>query len=169
MSRIRRAGIPACRGPAPEGGSRKDTPLTWLFSCAAAGLVLLPDHAFAAAQPGAKGASDITFLIQVVLLLTVGRLLGEAMQRLGQPGVMGQLIAGLLLGPSVFGAIWPEAQHRVFPSGPEQKAMLDAVSQLGILLLLLLTGMETDLGLVRKVRRAALSVSVAGVAVPFAC
>ena len=143
--------------------------MTWLFSCAAAGLVLLPDPAFAAAQPGAKGASDITFLIQVVLLLTVGRLLGEAMQRLGQPGVMGQLIAGLLLGPSVFGAIWPEAQQHVFPSGPEHKAMLDAVSQLGILLLLLLTGMETDLGLVRKVRRAALSVSVAGVAVPFAC
>jgi Kef-type K+ transport system membrane component KefB/nucleotide-binding universal stress UspA family protein len=47
--------------------------------------------------------------------------------------------------------------------------MLDAVSQLGILLLLLLTGMETDLGLVRRVRRAALSVSVAGIAVPFAC
>ena len=47
--------------------------------------------------------------------------------------------------------------------------MIDAVSQLGILMLLLLTGMETDLSLVRKVRRAALSVSVAGIAVPFAC
>ena len=47
--------------------------------------------------------------------------------------------------------------------------MIDAVSQLGILLLLLLTGMETDLKLVRKVGRAAISVSLAGIAVPFAC
>lgn len=131
-------------------------------------LTLLPVAALAAG-PSSKGSSEVTFLVQIVLLLTVGRLLGEVMQRLGQPGVMGQLIAGLMLGPSVFGAIWPEGQRLVFPAVPEQKAMLDAVSQLGILLLLLMTGMETDLRLVKKVRRAALSVSVAGVAVPFAC
>ncbi|MBV9079221.1 MAG: cation:proton antiporter, partial [Methylobacteriaceae bacterium] len=56
----------------------------------------------------------------------------------------------------------------LFPARPEQKEMLDAVAQLGILLLLLLTGMETDLALVRRVRRAALTVSVTGVAIPFA-
>ena len=138
-------------------------------SVAPAVLVLMLGPAALAAGPGSKSSSEVTFLVQVVLLLTVGRLLGEVMQRLGQPGVMGQLIAGLMLGPSVFGAIWPEGQRLVFPAAHEQKAMLDAVSQLGILLLLLMTGMETDLGLVKKVRRAALSVSVAGVAVPFAC
>jgi Kef-type K+ transport system membrane component KefB len=81
---------------------------------------------------------------------------------------MGQLIAGIILGPSVFGVLWPEAQHAIFSGGHEQKAMLKAVSDLGILMLLLLTGMETDLKLVKRAGRAALSVSVAGIVVPFA-
>src|SRR5258708_29158975 len=91
------------------------------------------------------------------------------MQRIGQPSVMGQLLGGILLGPSLFGWLWPDAQHSLFPIAREQKSMIDAVSQFGILLLLLLTGMETDLRLVRKVRRAAVSISLTGVAVPFAC
>ena len=73
---------------------------------------------------------------------------------------MGQLIAGILLGPSVLGALLPDLQHALFPGTPEQKAMLDGISQFGILLLLLLTGMETDLRLVRRVGRAAISVSL---------
>ncbi len=115
------------------------------------------------------GPSEVVLVVQIVLLLTVGRLLGEAMLRVGQPAVMGQLTAGILLGPSFLGAAWPEAQHWLFPPGRDQKALLDGIAQLGILLLLLMTGMETDLALVRKVRRAALSVSVTGVAVPFGC
>ena len=86
--------------------------------------------------------------------------MGELMQRIGQPAVMGQLIAGILLGPSVFGALWPAGQHALFPASPDQRAMIDAVAQLGILLLLLLTGMETDLSVVRRSRRAAFSVSI---------
>ncbi len=94
--------------------------------------------------------------------------MGEAAQRLGQPTVMGQLIGGLLLGPSVLGLLWPAAQHALFPATAEQKSMLNAISQLGVLLLLLLTGMETDLQLVKRVGRAAVTVSIAGVALPFA-
>jgi Kef-type K+ transport system membrane component KefB/nucleotide-binding universal stress UspA family protein len=113
--------------------------------------------------------SEALFLAQIVLLLLVGRLLGEAMQRIGQPAVIGQMIAGVLLGPSVFGAIWPEAQRAVFAASPQQQSMIDGVSQLGILMLLLLTGMETDLRLVKKARRAAISASAAGIVLPFAC
>jgi Kef-type K+ transport system membrane component KefB/nucleotide-binding universal stress UspA family protein len=119
--------------------------------------------------PSLTGASDVLFLSQIVLLLVCGRLLGEAMLRIGQPAVMGQLIAGILLGPSVLGALWPDLQHAMFPSAPEQKAMINAVSQLGILMLLLLTGMETDLSVVGKLRRTAFSVSLAGISVPFIC
>src|ERR1700757_1938679 len=115
------------------------------------------------------GPSEALFIAQLVVLLLVGRLLGEAMQRVGQPAVMGQLLAGVLLGPSVLGVVWPEGQQALFPVGREQKAMLEAVSDLGILMLLLLTGMETDLELVRRARRAAVSVSVAGIIVPFLC
>src|SRR5262249_47050691 len=104
-----------------------------------------------------------------IVLMLVGRLLGEAMQRVGQPSVMGQLLAGILLGPSVLGWLWPDLQHWIFPPAKEQKAMIDAISQFGVLLLLLLTGMETDLKLIRKVGRAGISISLTGVAVPFFC
>ncbi|GGH10424.1 Na+/H+ antiporter [Alsobacter metallidurans] len=148
-----------------EPASRRSLP-----ALLATGLTLaFAGAAWAASGPGGSGPSESLFIAQVLVLIVVGRLLGEAMQRIGQPAVMGQLIAGIILGPSVFGALLPDWQHALFPASREQKAMIDAVSQLGIMLLLLLTGMETDLGLVRKVRRAAFSVSVAGVAVPFAC
>jgi len=106
---------------------------------------------------------------QIIVLIASGRLLGEAMLRVGQSAIMGQLIAGILLGPSVLGALWPDLQHAIFPPVREQKAMIDAVAQVGILMLLLLAGMETDLSAVGKLRRAALSVSLTGIAIPFAC
>jgi Kef-type K+ transport system membrane component KefB/nucleotide-binding universal stress UspA family protein len=119
--------------------------------------------------PAMAGSSEAAFVAELVLLLVIGRGLGEILQRLGQPAVMGQLIGGILLGPSLFGWLWPSAQHFVFSSDPVQKSMINAVSQLGILMLLLLTGMETDMKLVRRVRAACISISVTGVLVPFAC
>jgi Kef-type K+ transport system membrane component KefB/nucleotide-binding universal stress UspA family protein len=65
--------------------------------------------------------------------------------------------------------IWPEAQKFIFPSDPAQKAMIDGLSQIGILFLLLLTGMETDVKLVSKMKGAAVAISLAGIALPFAC
>lgn len=122
-----------------------------------------------AAEPGKKGPSEIIFIAEILALMITGRLLGEAMLRMGQPAVMGQLIAGLLLGPSVFGLLLPDLQHALFPNNPEQKAMIDAISQFGILLLLLLTGMETDLKLVRQTGRAAVFASLMGIIAPFIC
>jgi Kef-type K+ transport system membrane component KefB/nucleotide-binding universal stress UspA family protein len=122
-----------------------------------------------AADGALSGGSETIFVAELGVLLLVGRLMGEAAQRLGQPAVMGQLVGGLLLGPSVFGAIFPHAQQVLFPSSGAQKSMIDAISQLGILMLLLLTGMETDLQLVKRVGRSAITVAAAGVAVPFIC
>ena len=130
--------------------------------CAVAAAALAASGAAWAAAGAAGGRSELVFLAQIVALLAVGRLLGELMQRLGQPAVMGQLLAGLALGPSVLGAVWPQGWRALFPASPEQSAMLDGVAQLGVLLLLVMTGMETDVALVRRVRRAAASVSVAG-------
>ncbi|HKT72943.1 MAG TPA: cation:proton antiporter [Steroidobacteraceae bacterium] len=140
---------------------------TVLWRIAASSLV--PALVWAADTPGSRQPSEAIFVCQIVLLILVGRLAGELMQRIGQPTLMGQLIAGILLGPSVFGAWLPDLQHALFPADPAQKAMLDAVSQIGILLLLLLTGMETDLSVVRHCRRAAFTVSIMGIAIPFAC
>ena len=117
----------------------------------------------------AHGASVAVFIAQLVALLTCGRLAGELMQRLGQPAVTGQIIAGVLLGPSVLGALAPPLWHGLFPAVAQQQAMLDAVAQLGILLLLLITGMETDLSVFRDARRPAVAVSLSGIVVPFLC
>jgi Kef-type K+ transport system membrane component KefB/nucleotide-binding universal stress UspA family protein len=109
------------------------------------------------------------FAAELILLLFFGRMLGEGMSRIGQPAIFGQLLAGVLLGPSVFGLLMPELRHVIFPGTPALKSMIDAVSQIGILLLLLLTGMETNLSLVNRKRRAVISTSFFGIAVPFVC
>jgi Kef-type K+ transport system membrane component KefB/nucleotide-binding universal stress UspA family protein len=121
------------------------------------------------AATDASASIDVTFFAALLALILVGRLLGEAMNRIDQPSVMGQLLAGILLGPSVLGWLYPDFQHWLFAASKEQGSMLNAISQVGILLLLLLTGMETDLKLVRRVGRAAVSISLTGVAIPLAC
>jgi len=142
--------------------------LTTPLALGAVGALSLP--VIALASEGAKaGPSDAIFVAQIVALLIVGRALGELMQRVGQPAVIGQLLAGILLGASGFGAFWPQGQITLFPADPAQRAMIDGVGQLGVLMLLLLTGMETDLALVSKVKRAAASASAFGIAVPFLC
>ncbi len=132
-------------------------------------LALMPASAAAAAPNSTSGGSEVLFFAELALLLVVGRLLGEAANRIGQPSVIGQLLGGIVLGPSVFGLLFPSAQHFLFPTGGAQKSMIDAVADLGVLMLLLLTGMETDLKLVRRVGSAAITVAAAGVALPFLC
>jgi Kef-type K+ transport system membrane component KefB/nucleotide-binding universal stress UspA family protein len=141
--------------------------ILWVALAAAAALVAACPALAAAPGQGDKGPSNVIFLLALMALMLVGRLLGEAMLRIKQPAVMGQLIAGLILGPSLFGLLLPHVQQALFPAAPEQKAMISAISQIGILLLLLLTGMETDLRLVRQTGRAAIYASLMGILVPF--
>jgi Kef-type K+ transport system membrane component KefB/nucleotide-binding universal stress UspA family protein len=109
------------------------------------------------------------FVAELILLLFFGRLFGEALNRVGQPAIFGQLLAGIVLGPSVFGALMPTLHLAIFPGTDTLKNMIDALSQIGILLLLLLTGMETNLLLVKRKRRIVISTSLFGIAIPFAC
>lgn len=134
-------------------------------------LTIVPAGAAAAeaeAPVGFAGSGEGTFVLAIVLLLLVGRGLGEIFQRFDQPAIVGQLIGGIVLGPSLFGWLFPSVQHFIFPLDAPQKTMIEAVAQLGILLLLMLTGMETDLKLVRKVGASCLSISAAGLVIPFA-
>ncbi|MDL2408622.1 cation:proton antiporter [Rhizobium calliandrae] len=124
---------------------------------------------FAAESTKAGGASEGLFLIQIIVLVVVGRLLGELMVRIGQPSIMGQILGGVLLGPSILGTVLPDLQQQLFPPTGAQNGMTEAVAQLGILFLLLLAGMETDLGLAKRLKSAALAVSLTGIAIPFAC
>src|SRR6478736_618340 len=74
-----------------------------------------------------SGRTEAILVAEVLALLVVGRILGEAMQRLGQPSLMGPLLAGIILGPSLFGWLWPEAQHFIFPKDETQKGMIDGL------------------------------------------
>jgi Kef-type K+ transport system membrane component KefB/nucleotide-binding universal stress UspA family protein len=109
------------------------------------------------------------FVAELILLLLVGRLMGEAMARIGQPAIFGQLLAGVVLGPSVFGGLLPELHQLVFPETPTLKAMINAISQVGIMLLLFLTGMETDLSQINRKRTVVITGSLFGIATPFIC
>ncbi|MEO8425991.1 MAG: cation:proton antiporter [Verrucomicrobiota bacterium] len=134
--------------------------------------MLQPISFFALANPAAAHMSDHSvsiFIRAILVMLLVGRLLGEVMHRLGQPAVLGQLIGGVVIGPSLLGFFFPEVYLAIFPGTPDQKKMIDAVSQLGVLMLLLLTGMETNLGLVSKMRRTAICTSLGGILLPFTC
>ena len=68
-------------------------------------LLLFPLLLFAASPNTPHGHTEAIFIAQIVALILLGRLIGELMARIGQPVIMGQLIAGVILGPSVFGAL----------------------------------------------------------------
>jgi Kef-type K+ transport system membrane component KefB/nucleotide-binding universal stress UspA family protein len=131
-------------------------------------------HAFSfiiaeAARVSHVDPTAIVFIAELVLMLVVGRILGEVMVRLRQPEVMGQLIAGILIGPTVFGTLWPGGHDLLFPGTPELKKMVDAIAQIGVLMLLLLAGMETDFAIVKRQKRTAVFASISGIILPFAC
>ena len=107
-------------------------------------------------------------LLQLALLLIVARLLGELARRVGLPSVVGELLAGVVLGPSLLGAAAPGAFEWLFPAEAEQRHLLEVVSWLGVIMLLILTGLETDVGLILRKGRSAAIISLGGILVPFA-
>ena len=114
------------------------------------------------------GAHQIfLFLVQFAVLLTSARLLGEVMKRYGQPPVFGELLAGIALGPSLFGWLAPDLFIALFPREALQYQLLELISWLGMIFLLLLTGLETDMAVLRKLGRPATLASLLGILLPF--
>jgi len=110
----------------------------------------------------------LLILLQLAVLLLVARGLGELMRRIGLPPVVGELLAGVLLGPSLLGWAAPALQEAVFPKSQAQSDLLAVVSWLGVLFLLIVTGLETDLNLILRKGKTALLISLGGIVVPFA-
>ncbi len=110
----------------------------------------------------------LPFILELLLLLLVARLLGEGARRIGLPSVVGELGAGLLLGPSVFGRVAPALSGFVFPDGAIEGSLVLGVAQLGVLFLLVTTGFETDLQLLGRLGRPAVTTSAASLVVPLA-
>jgi Kef-type K+ transport system membrane component KefB len=113
-----------------------------------------------------SGHSLLVFVLQIGVLLLLAMLLGRLAQRLGMPAIVGELGAGVLLGPSLLANAAPGLAEWLFPQRPEQMHLMDAVAQLGVLLLVGLTGTHVDLRLIRRRGVSAAKVSLAGLIVP---
>jgi K+:H+ antiporter len=100
-------------------------------------------------------------------LLATARLLGEMAKRLHQPAVVGEILAGVLLGPTVLGALTPEWQTFLFPAHGRGALVLEGLTTLAIALFLLVAGMEVDLSTMWRQGRTATTVAVAGMVGPF--
>jgi Kef-type K+ transport system membrane component KefB len=109
---------------------------------------------FTAPEPG--GVSVAQFLLLLAVILVAAKVLGELAERIGQPAVVGELLAGVILGPSVIGFVDP-----ALPS-------LHLIAEIGVVLLLFGIGLETDLKKLLSVGGAAFTVAVVGVVLPFA-
>src|SRR5262245_19071917 len=114
------------------------------------------------------GHAVFLLLIQLAILLLAARLGAEIAKRMGLPTVVGELAAGIVVGPTVLGHYAPGVFAALFPHDSSQFHLLEVVGSLGMVLLLLLTGLETDLRLLRNLGRAALVASAMGMLVPFA-
>ncbi len=104
-------------------------------------------------------------LIALGVIITVARLVGALFKLIRQPPVMGEVIAGILLGPSALGAVWPEATRFVLPA--EVAPALDGLAQMGVLLYMFVIGLELNPAVLRGRTAATITVSHASIVVPF--
>lgn len=110
----------------------------------------------------------ILFFLQLTALLAACRLVGWSARLIGQPQVVGEMIAGVLLGPSLFGLLAPDWQAKLFPRESPTMTVIFCFAQVGLVLYMFLVGVEFRGDLFRKRAAAAASISIAGMVVPFA-
>ena len=107
----------------------------------------------------------IQFFLQITVILIACRLVGRAMAAVGQPRVIGEMVAGILLGPSLLGWLAPSLQASLFPAA--SLSVMSVVSQVGLVLYMFVVGAHLSTDFVRQAYKSAMLISVAGVVVPF--
>ena len=123
----------------------------------------------ASAKPPPKRTPEETFgrlMLAIAAVILAARLLGALIARLSQPRVMGEVLAGILLGPTLLGAVWPEAKDYLFP--PDIIPLLSAAASIGLAFYLFLVGMELDPRILRERIAQAAFISNTSVAFPMA-
>lgn len=111
---------------------------------------------------------DIFLLVfQIGILLLAARTFGEISTRLGQPSVIGEILAGIILGPSLLAGLFPAFGELIIPQTETQGYLLEVIALLGAMFLLLITGLETDIQLIKRHAKTAISVSFGGISITF--
>ncbi len=109
----------------------------------------------------------INLLLQLAIMLLFARALAEVAQKFKQPAVVGELLAGIILGPTVLGMVTPDFFDYMFQSNPSANLALDGIVQVAVILLLFIAGLEVELHLVWSQGKSALNTSLLGLVVPF--
>ncbi len=107
-----------------------------------------------------------TVILQLTFIIVTARIFAALFKKLGQPGVCGEMTAGLLLGPSLFGRFFPGTFHQIFD--PAVSLVFTMLAQIGLVLLLFVLGMDFEFGYLKVHGRRALAVAMSAMAVPFA-
>lgn len=118
----------------------------------------------------ASGSFNITnslsiLILQIIVIIIFSRALAWVMALIGQPTVIGEIIAGIMLGPSLLGLFFPETFSSLFPSN--SLTNLELLSQVGLILFLFIIGMELDHGVFKKRAKAALVISISSIVLPY--
>ena len=104
-------------------------------------------------------------LLQIIVIIACARLFGFLFKKIGQPAVIGEIVAGIVLGPSIIGAYFPEINHFLFPAA--SLSTLSFLSQIGLILFMFIIGMELDLKAIGKQAYGAVIISHASIIIPY--
>ena len=168
------------KNPGDDRRSRWIAPLAYVFMAGLAltafllireyGERLIPSGAESIAAESAPATQSphsllVPTLIALTSVILMGRIIGAIFRYVGQPPVIGEVVAGIVLGPSVLGAIWPDAASFVLPS--DVAPVLGIIAQLGVVLYMFCVGLELDPEMLRRHGSATVAISHASIIVPF--
>lgn len=109
----------------------------------------------------------VLILLQITLMLNFASIFGGVVKRLHQPPVLGEILGGIVLGPTIIGTMLPGIQTQLFPDSGESYQILHSVAYLGLIAFIFTAGLETDLTHIRRHSRNTLITSIFGIILPF--
>lgn len=114
-----------------------------------------------------SSAEVIHFLLILLTILIPARVFGEICRRYKLPAIIGEIVAGIIVGPTLLGALYPELFKSLFLSAPQASGAFDGIANIGIILLMFIAGFEVDLKQIRQNGKQAIAISLTGILFPF--